>query len=147
MENPLGRLKAIGFIVAGVWKLNGERIICDLNELATVRNVLYAFVVDGELMYVGKTVQPLRTRMAGYKCPGSTQSTNIRNNQNIRESLASGKTVDLYVLPDNGLLHYGNFHVNLAAGLEDSVVRELNPPWNGGRKESPDQTLQQTQSE
>ena len=84
MENPLARLKGIGFIVAGVWKLNGEGIIYELNELATARNVLYAFVVDGELMYVGKTVQPLHTRMAGYKCPGNTQSTNIRNNQIIR---------------------------------------------------------------
>jgi hypothetical protein len=44
--------------------------------------------------------------------------------------------VAIYVLPDNGLLYYGGFHVNLAAGLEDSLVRELQPPWNGGKKDS-----------
>jgi hypothetical protein len=38
--------------------------------------------------------------------------------------------VEIYALPDNGLLRYGGFHVNLAAGLEDSIVRDLNPPWN-----------------
>jgi hypothetical protein len=25
---------------------------------------------------------------------------------------------------------YRGFHVNLAAGLEDSIVRDLNLPWN-----------------
>jgi len=35
------------------------------------------------------------------------------------------------VLPDNGLLHYGQFHVNLAAGLEDSIISVLQPEWNG----------------
>ena len=93
-------------------------------------------------MYVGKTVQPLRIRMAGYKTPGPTQPTNIKNNGKIREALAQGKRVEIMVLPDNGLLHYGGFHVNLAAGLEDSLVRELMPPWNGGQKESPNQSLQ-----
>jgi len=33
-------------------------------------------------------------------------------------------------LPDNGLLHFGDFHVNLAAGLEDSIIKTLNPLWN-----------------
>ena len=53
--------------------------------------------------------------------------------------------MDIFVLPDNGLLHYGLFHVNLAAGLEDSIVRELNPPWNGDQKEAPNQALQPTE--
>ncbi len=120
MDDKLESLKAIGFSVAGRWRLDGlGGICCELNELAASRNVLYAFSIDGELMYVGKTIQMLRTRMAGYRNPGSTQSTNIKNNSNIRQSLAESKTVDIFVLPDNGLLHYGLFHVNLAAGLED----------------------------
>ena len=82
--------------------------------------------------------------MTGYRNPGPTQSTNIENKHNIRQSLEQGKLVEVYVLPDNGLLHYGKFHVNLAAGLEDSVVLELNPPWNGGQKEATNQTLPPT---
>jgi len=46
------------------------------------------------------------------------------------------------VLADHGLLHYGGFHVNLAAGLEDSLIRDLNPPWNGGKKESRNEKLE-----
>jgi hypothetical protein len=32
-------------------------------------------------------------------------------------------------------MHYGGFHINLAAGLEDSIIRELKPIWNGGHKD------------
>jgi len=146
IKNGLVPLIEIGFKTAGTWELDGDGIGCNLNELASARNVLYAFAVDGELMYVGKTVQSLRSRMTGYRNPGTTQSTNIKNNRNVRQSLVQGKTVEILVLPDNGLLHYGNFHVNLAAGLEDSIVRELNPPWNGGRKETTMQELQPTEA-
>jgi hypothetical protein len=138
----LDRIKSIGFTHAGSWKLVEGVLLFELNDLGAAHNVLYAFVVDDELMYVGKTVQPLRSRMAGYKNPGSTQSTNIKNNGKIRECLTHQQRVEILVLPDNGLLHYGGFHVNLAAGLEDSLVRELQPAWNGGKKETPNQTLQ-----
>jgi hypothetical protein len=49
----------------------------------------------------------------------------------ICEYLINGAAVDVFALPDNGLLHYGDFHVNLAAGLEDSIILTLNPEWNG----------------
>jgi hypothetical protein len=145
MTDKLARIKTIGFTLVGCWKLNDQVLAFELNELATARNVPYAFVVNDELMYGGKTVQTLRARMAGYKTPGPTQLTNIKNNGYIREALSQGKRVEIHVLPDNGLLHYGGFHVNLAAGLEDSLVRELAPSWNGGQKESPNQTLQPTE--
>jgi hypothetical protein len=142
MDEKLEKLTAMGFKLAGRWSRGDAGIFFDLVDCATARNVLYAFVVDGQLMYVGKTVQPLRARMAGYKNPGPTQSTNIRNNKNIEDGLAKGQQIEIFVLPDNGLLNYGGFHVNLAAGLEDSVVREMSPPWNGGRKEAANESLQ-----
>ncbi len=142
MSDKLDRIKAMGFTRAGRWNLSDSALTFELDALADARNVLYAFVVDNELMYVGKTVQALRKRMVGYKVPSATQSTNIKNNRKIHECLAGGKVVEIFVLPDNGLLKYGGFHVNLAAGLEDSLVRDLMPPWNGGQKETPDGALQ-----
>jgi hypothetical protein len=109
------------------------------NDLATAKNVLYAFVVDSELMYVGKTTTPLKERMGYYR--NATKSTNKKNEGQIRQRLQDGKRVEIFVLPDNGLLHYGGFHINLAAGLEDSLIDILDPPWNGRKKESPDQSL------
>jgi hypothetical protein len=140
MDDKLDRIKAIGFTPAGHWEVAEKGIVCELGDFATTCNALYAFVIDGELMYVGKTVakSPLRARLAGYRNPAASQSTNIKNNRNIRETLDQGKRVEIYVLPDRGLFYYGGFHLNLAAGLEDSLVRELDPPWNGGQKDSPD---------
>lgn len=68
--------------------------------------------------------------MQGYKRPGPSQTTNVRGHQRIKELLAAGQTVSIWALPDNGLLRYGGFHVNLAAGLEDSIINELRPVWN-----------------
>ncbi len=52
-----------------------------------------------------------------------------------RDALKENSKVELFVLPDHGLLHFGEFHINLAAGLEDSIVRTLSPQWNSvGKK-------------
>lgn len=136
MPDNLDRIKAIGFVPAGRWCLTDGSLKSELNAHASAQKVLYAFVADGQLMYIGKTIQSLKSRMAGYRTPGPTQSTNIKNNKNIRDCLARGKSVEIFVLPDNGLLNYGGFDVSLAAGLEDNVIRQLLPPWNGGNKET-----------
>jgi hypothetical protein len=135
VSNNLNHLDRIGFTAVGWWELTETGISFELNEVATARNILYAFVIDGHVSYIGKTTQSLRARMAGYKTPGPTQSTNIRNHARIRQLLIAGALVEIFALPDSGLLYYGGFHVNLAAGLEDSLVRDLRPPWNGGRTE------------
>lgn len=127
----MNRLLAIGFEPAGHWVVSGESLFFELTRHSTQRNILYAFVCDGDVKYVGKTTQTLRARMNGYKKPGQTQVTNIRNSARIRQLLSSGSVVDILALPDNGLLHYGQFHVNLAAGLEDDIIRLLKPEWNG----------------
>ncbi|MFA5939705.1 MAG: GIY-YIG nuclease family protein [Sinimarinibacterium sp.] len=130
----MNRLLAIGFELAGHWTLRDDRLSLDLIRHSTQRNVLYAFVSDGQIKYVGKSIQSLSARMSGYRNPARTQTTNIKNNKRIRDLLAEGAAVDILALPDNGLLHYGPFHVNLAAALEDDIIRVLDPEWNGGQR-------------
>lgn len=55
--------------------------------------------------------------------------------QRITEALTRGSAIEILALPDNGLLHYGGFHLNLAAALEDDIIRKLDPIWNGGKTE------------
>lgn len=45
--------------------------------------------------------------------------------------LSNNVAVDIFVLPDSGLMHYGQFHLNLAAGFEDSIISVISPEWNG----------------
>lgn len=132
----MNRLLDIGFEPAGHWLLEGGKLRFELYRHSTQINILYAFVCDGDVMYVGKTIRRLATRMSGYKSPGKTQTTNIINHQRIFEVLTRGSAIEILALPDNGLLHYGSFHLNLAAALEDDIIRKLGPMWNGGKTEN-----------
>ncbi len=143
----MNRLLQIGFRCVGHWKLENEEPIYELTSLMDTRNILYSFISNGEVKYIGKTVQPLKKRMYGYQNPGPTQSTNIKNNERIRQLLLNGEAVDIFALPDNGLLHYGGFHINLAAGLEDSLISELSPDWNRGYGEAVDTSSNNVVSE
>jgi hypothetical protein len=126
----LERLLTIGFRPVGAWILEGVDLALDLRETGIAGYSLYAFVSDDEVKYIGKTNKPLRERLYAYLHPGPTQSTFIKIRRRIVEALSEGNSVEIYALPDEGLIQYGGFHLNLAAGLEDSLVEQLKPPWN-----------------
>ena len=132
----MNRLLDIGFQQAGHWLLESGNLKCELIRHYALKNILYAFVCDGQVKYVGKTIRALSVRMAGYRNPAKTQTTNMNNNRRIKELLSSGCAVEILALPDNGLLHYGMFHLNLAAALEDDIIRTIDPEWNGGKAET-----------
>jgi hypothetical protein len=131
----MNRLLEIGFEPAGHWILENDKLKCELTRHSTQKNVLYAFVCDGQVKYVGKSLRALAVRMAGYRTPSKTQTTNINNHRRIRELLSEGVAVEILALPDSGFLHYGQFHLNLAAALEDDIIRVIDPEWNGGSPE------------
>ena len=62
----MNRLLEIGFEPAGHWLLEGSSLRYELIRHSSQANILYAFICDGEVMYVGKTV-----RMANYRGPSS----------------------------------------------------------------------------
>ncbi|MHB1458692.1 MAG: GIY-YIG nuclease family protein [Armatimonadota bacterium] len=115
--------------------MKDSKLDFELTRHATSNNILYAFICDGQVKYIGKTIRTLSARMYGYKNPGPTQITNINNNKRINDLLSEGIAVGILALPDNGLMHIGQFHLNLAAGLEDDIIRVINPEWNGGMPE------------
>lgn len=129
------RLLKIGFVKAGYWYIVSDRLKYVLDSHTKDSKVLYCFVADGGIMYIGKTIMELHRRMYGYQNPAPAQSTNMRVNAKIVAAVAAGKAIDIFVLPDNGLLKYGDFSINLAAGLEDILIYEINPDWNfSGKK-------------
>lgn len=136
MTINMSRLVKVGFECAGKWLLAEPGLQLILNGvMAQEKNVLYAFAVDGSLVYVGKTAQSLQKRMQGYKSPASNGdrggSTNIKNNRSIITALGAGHTVDIFVLRAQAPQWHGDFEVSLSAGLEDSLISALSPPWNG----------------
>jgi hypothetical protein len=68
--------------------------------------------------------------MYQYSNPGRGQSTNIRINQLLSQSLQNGHQVEIYVFRDTGLIQYGNFKINLALGLEETLINSYQSEWN-----------------
>jgi hypothetical protein len=132
----MNRLLNIGFSYVGNWTLNNlSRLSLTLSSHYNSKNILYSFISNGEIKYIGKSIQTLESRLYGYQNPGSSQSTNIRVNKLLVEQLQKGYPVDIFILNDNGLLNFGGFNINIAAGLEDSLIFEINPDWNySGKK-------------
>lgn len=126
----MNRLLNMGFIHIGNWKLNGDIIQYNLTTHQKEKNVLYCFASNGEIMYIGKTTMQLIKRMYGYQKPGTSQRTNIRINDKIRTLLTKNQPLEILILIDSGLLKYSDFRINLAGGLEDTLIYELNPSWN-----------------
>lgn len=126
----MNRLLNIGFINVGHWTITNNILKYHLTTHQTTKNVLYSFISNGAIKYIGKTTMELTKRMYGYQNPGPSQTTNIRVNEKIKGLLQSDQPVDIFILVDNGLLKYGDFKINLAAGLEDTLIYQISPEWN-----------------
>lgn len=131
-------LISVGFEDVGRWELDQENEIKHAGDrpdywAAIIKDfpqALYAFSVDGRPKYIGKTAATLRARFNGYRSPGDTTATNRRCNEAIRDCIRQGKTVRILVLPNRIPLKWGPYAINVAAGLEDALIDELQPEWN-----------------
>jgi hypothetical protein len=138
------RLLNLGFIKIGHWSVEGNHIRYHLESHQKTRNVLYSFVSNGTIMYIGKTTTTLTKRMYGYQNPGPSQRTNIRVKKEMQYFLANNQPIDILLLVDNGLLKYGDYRINLAAGLEDTLLFEISPEWNFSGKNKKNQVKMKT---
>jgi len=136
MSDGLGFLEELGFKYAGKWVLdNGGKIKADLIEAKKeLKNVLYAFVVNEKVVYVGKTVS-LAQRMRNYRNNlNDGQFTNRKVNCEITQEIAkSDKDVLIYVLSKDDVNHQiENFNdlIKIPTSLEDRVIGKLSPEWN-----------------
>jgi len=128
--NKLSRLIEIDFIQVGAWKILENELNLTLIDDTNPKHALYAFILDQDVKYRGKTTNHFNKRMYGYKKPGPSQRTNLRVNNNIKTTLPKSSEVKVYMLPDNQILKYGSFNLSITEGLEHSIIKELQPSWN-----------------
>lgn len=127
----LEKLIQIGFSEIGQWNHKNGNLILLNSDNINYQNALYAFVCENKILYVGKTTNTLKTRFNGYLKPGPSQNTNKGINECLLEKLRNGDTILIYAFEDKGFLKYGDFEINLAEGLEKSIIDKINPKWNG----------------
>jgi hypothetical protein len=144
-------LLLIGLEDAARWEVDGERLKhigekpAGWRQQTAIPNSLYAFVSEGNVLYIGKTTKTLSKRFAGYCNPDKSQATNKKCHQGIRKLIKQGKTVRILVLPQTIPLKWGDYPINLAAGLEEALVCAFKPEWNGsnGKHLTETQTLEE----
>lgn len=136
-DASLVRILGVGFKPIGEWKLIKSALVLDYLSDHTSQTLkdsspaLYAHVVDDVVKYAGKTAQPLHKRLYGYQRPGGKQKTNLKCHEYIIKEIKKGKSVVTYGYAPDNQLAYGEFSINLAAGLEDDLIEKLDPEWNG----------------
>ena len=60
-------LLTLGFEEVGAWFLEGNSVQFRLVKNENEQNILYAFIVQGLVKYIGKSTMTLRARMNGYQ--------------------------------------------------------------------------------
>lgn len=130
MNKELDTLAQLGFEIVGEWFLENDALDFKIDKHKNEFNILYAFVSNNKIKYIGKSTNTLGKRIYQYKKPGPSQKTNIKNNKNIKKLLISGQAVQIWAFPNQDKLYYREFPINIAAGLEDNLIAFVKPDWN-----------------
>lgn len=117
-----------GFQHVGEWRslVSGE---FELTAPAPKEPGVYAFVVDGEVRYVGLTLATLHRRLMQYRRGHERQRTSARVKGLIAAALAVGQRVEVIVATPAAQTWNG-LPVNTSAGLEAGLIRKILPAWN-----------------
>lgn len=132
--SKIEELEKIGFDKIGNWFINNQGVL-DFEIIPdNTKEVLYSFVkVDKknvEIIYIGKTIRTISDRLKGYRKPGNSQFTNIRLKNEILNFLQMNINVDIYLFRCNETITYKSCKINLAAGLEDVLIKNFRPTFN-----------------
>jgi hypothetical protein len=136
MDKRVESIEKLGFREVGNWTLKDEEIFFVPKREQTQKKIVYAFVVDNVVEYVGVTADgALEERMGGYQNPGKSQFTNIRINGKIKDLLnpKCKKSVIVYAVSNDeirqNIKETADF-INFAVGLEAGLIKEIKPEWN-----------------
>ncbi|QRN84479.1 GIY-YIG nuclease family protein (plasmid) [Chloroflexota bacterium] len=124
------QLVNLGFEKVGFWMLQDKELIFDLVKNSEDEKILYAFVVNGDIKYIGKSIQSLQKRIYLYKVGHDSQKTNFRVNAELVTALSTTDKVDIYAFIPKIPLFYSDVEIDLAAGLESGIIEKFNPEWN-----------------
>jgi len=127
---PLDTLTAAGFRHLGAWQQGAEygphgagwAFPCPTDP------GVYAFTVNGSVMYIGSAQRGLSARFRQYTA-STTLKTAARIRAEIIAALSAGSTVEVYALTPPQIEWQG-LPVDLVAGIEEGLIRTLRPAWN-----------------
>jgi len=138
-SNEKAVLLALGLEDAGSWlrdQTDGSlRAVGDKAArwrwLGAKPNTLFAFCSGKKTLHLGRSPATLSKRFARL-VDAETGSSDAMMNAAILKFLKSGKEVRILVWANPPSISCAGFPIDLAAGIEASLVAFLKPPWNKG---------------
>jgi hypothetical protein len=117
-----------GFKLLGNWTLPTPGEI-SLSAKAPNNPGVYAFILEGVIVYIGLTQRGLRARMDDYRRGHERQKTSRRVKGLIATALSEKKCVEVLIaIPP--ALDWNGLPINAAAGLEMGLIKSIKPVWN-----------------
>lgn len=92
------------------------------------RHIVYAHVIDDEVVYIGESSHSFRDRMRLYICHEG--STNVRVRKFIKEKLTEGKKVEIYYYKPKTIVVDNVLVVNPYVGIEQALIRIIGKKLN-----------------
>jgi len=88
-------------------------------------NLVYTLLIDGECMYVGKTVQ-------GYSRPLNYHKNEVMKDvkAGIEEAISNGKEVEVYVRTFTEPVEYEDLKLEIFLSYEMALIGKYRPEWN-----------------
>lgn len=123
------RLIAGGFDLSGQWKLDTASCARFVGE-APQQPGVYAFAVNGKVHYVGSAQRGIAKRLRSYdKIQTRRTGFRFRMRGLITKKLKGGSKVAVLTIVPRPMRRKG-LPVDPIAGLEEGLIRELQPSWN-----------------
>lgn len=132
-------LTNFGFKKVGEWKKDekyGSGVNMELEQLNDQR-VIYSFVVDSAIKYIGicdGDERTLEKRMIRYRSRAPDQKTkpgtSLKIILEIKDCLKKGKNVEIYAFKPPNDIHCIGLEVDLVRGLEYPLIKKFSPQWN-----------------
>ena len=140
--NNASFLKEHGFNLAGNIALNmsdcatsNEFIKASLLSLSDAKDfhdVVYVYLVDGRIVYVGESGESFATRFTRH-IRGVSQKAPIPSRVRWKELLTSNGSAQIYI-HKCGVVDYFGEEVSPRVGFESALITKFNPPLNSPRK-------------
>jgi len=104
------------------------------NDWCQKRNIIYAFVINSEVQYIGETTAGIASRFISYRYGNPLErDTDNRVKRAITEALIAGKSVEIWAsCPLTTFQHaeYDPIQVPASKPLEEYLIGKLNPSLN-----------------
>ena len=120
------QLSGLKFKKIGRYSINKTEVFCDYEVKKTERlSIVYAFVVEDEIKYFGKSIQ-------GYRRPLSYHKNHVMKTvQNgIFDCCHNNQVVDIYARKDDLEIKVDSLNLDIIEALEQALIKKYQPLWN-----------------